>query len=137
MDILQKRLLLLMHIPVLIPQWVPEHLALVDCSANSRGDSAPSYRLVYSDGHESVLLVEATSGGGLGDVFPGEHTAIAKHPTLGDGAVEFYAPDSDEGLEFRTQWLTWGAKGTYYGVAGANIGEEAALKVIESLAPLE
>lgn len=120
---------------VCLPAHVPSGFAVADVQAEEDPDYGAFYRIVLV-GPTGELFVEGTNGG-LGDVMRGESRQRFVNPHLGEGTVEFYEPDSEEGVDFRSHWLQAHPEMPAYGIAGKGVDPAEAVRVAESLAPLE
>lgn len=120
---------------VCLPSHVPEGFAVRTLEADDDPDYGASYRLILANPEGAELFVEGTSGG-LGDVMRGESRQRFLNPHLGEGTVEFYGEDSEEGVDFRSHWLQGHPEMPAYGIAGRGVDPAEVLRVAESLQPL-
>lgn len=120
---------------VLVPGDLPAGFSVRDVEAEDNPDWGASYRVVLEGNEGATIFVEGTTGG-VGDVMRGESRQKFHHPAMGEGVIEFYGPDSEEPVHFRSHWLQAGPEGPSYGLAGRNLDPDQALRAAEHLVAL-
>lgn len=118
---------------VFVPD-LPEGFAISTVLAEDSPDWGASYQIVL-EGPEGAELTLQGSTGGVGDVFRGQSRKKFHNPWLGEGVMEFYEPDSEEPVDFRTHWLQTGTEAPFHSLSGRGLEPEQALRLAESLAP--
>lgn len=88
-----------------------------------------SYKITYSDGMSGEIIFQGTAGG-VGDVMPGVKQVPFSNMLYGSGKVEVYAPDSEEGLAFRSHWIGNWRPGAFYSFAATKGVAERYIKLI-------
>lgn len=122
-------------ITVLVCDDLPENFFVSEVVANNDSGWGPSYRIVYSDGRGGKISVEGLTKG-IGDIMPGEREESFEHSEYGEGTIVFYGPDSEEGYDFHSKWLSDWIAGTSYGFSGRGVPEGMAAAIGASLCPM-
>lgn len=121
---------------VLVPGSLPEGFAVQAVDAEDDPEWGSSYRIRYAGTAGALIMVEGVTGG-IGDPPSGQSQSEFTHPRLGAGTLEFYAPEEDEPVEFRSRWMQEREGGPAYAVAGRRLDPEQAGQVAGSLLVLE
>lgn len=118
-------------IPVLVPGLVPSDLEQVHLEPRQEADG-PTYRVVLHATPRRWVAVQGACGG-LGDVMPGDRTEDFQTAEVGAGRIEFYAPGSQEPVDFRTHWLRPDAGRACYALSGQGLSDDEARAVAAAL----
>lgn len=109
---------------------LPDGFALLAVESDVDPEWGSSYRIRYAGPGEALVMVEGVTGG-VGDPLPGRQEWGFLHPDLGSGTLEYYGPDSEEPVDFRSSWLP--GEGAAYAVAGRRLPPEEAVRLAEGL----
>ncbi len=95
-----------------------------------------TYVITYTNGLGGEIKVYGCNGG-VGDIPKGDHQVSFSSFLYGSGTAEVYPANSEEKVDWRTQWLDSWRKGSFYGFSGKGLGENYIKKIAEGLVELE
>lgn len=126
----QLRRLRDLDMSILVPGSVPADLREIHVTAD-RGEG-PSYRVVFQASPQRWVALEGACTG-LGDVMPGKRSESFRTAEAGVGEIEFYGPDSEERVDFRSWWIQPSPEGPAYALSGKGLDRGEVLHVAASL----
>jgi hypothetical protein len=121
-------------IQVFVPAELPEDFQVQSVLAEDSPDWGASYQIVFEGPEGAELTVQGTVSG-VGDIFRGQSRQKFENTWLGQGVMEFYEPESEEPVDFRTHWLQVGSEGPFHSLSGKGLEPKQALHLAENLAP--
>lgn len=119
---------------VFVPADLPEGFLVQSVIAEDSPDWGASYQIVFEGPEGAELTVQGTVSG-VGDIFRGQSRQKFQNPWLGQGIMEFYEPDSEEPVDFRSHWLQTGPEAPFHNLSGKGLEPEQALHLAENLGP--